>query len=445
MGSRVDADREQIRERIFGMTIADSHEHLPYREDEPGVWGADFLQENLKQYYRWDLVSAGLPFETLEYARTGELSIMERWKIVEPYWEYAQNTGYGRAMRLSARDIYGIERIDRSTIEELDKRYREALAAGGRYRKVLKEKSKIVVSILDANLNCDRDYFRSVFRLHPLILPQTFADFERMEEISGVKATSFGSWLEIAEAALEYALEHGAVALKCALAYEHGLNWGEPNYAAAEREFNELLASRRQYKAAMTLPVVGNAFRDYMMHHTLKLANDRGLTYQFHTGYLSGSGGRLAETNPELMIPLLMRYPDVKFVLMHMAYPYEHTLGAIAKSFQNVFLDMCWAPILAPHGFRNALRDFLDTVPWNKIMTFGGDYRVLDSVYGHQWLVRDALARVLGDMITEGIVDVEEASRIASATLHDNVIQIFGITEEFPLHGQSAQAATQAV
>ena len=39
--------------------------------------------------------------------------------------------------------------------------------------------------------------------------------------------------------------------------------------------------------------------------------------------------------------------------------------------FPNVFIDMCWAHIISPAAVTAALADFLDGVPFNKIMGFG--------------------------------------------------------------------------
>jgi uncharacterized protein len=46
---------------------------------------------------------------------------------------------------------------------------------------------------------------------------------------------------------------------------------------------------------------------------------------------------------PGHLCGLLERYPDARFVLMHIAYPYDPELAAIAKHYCNVYVDLCWA------------------------------------------------------------------------------------------------------
>ena len=50
--------------------------------------------------------------------------------MVEPYWEVSRYTGYGRSLDIAASGIYGIDRIDGSTIEELNRKFEESKKPG---------------------------------------------------------------------------------------------------------------------------------------------------------------------------------------------------------------------------------------------------------------------------------------------------------------------------
>ena len=92
---------EQLRDYIFTLDIIDTHEHLPGRESRrPG--GADVLSEYMGHYFPCDLVSAGLTPEALAVLRDPSVALAKRWKLAEPYWEAARNTGYGRCLDISA-------------------------------------------------------------------------------------------------------------------------------------------------------------------------------------------------------------------------------------------------------------------------------------------------------------------------------------------------------
>ena len=130
----MDKTYEQLREHVFGLEMIDTHEHLPGREARRDG-GADVLSEYMGHYFPCDLVSAGLAPEQLEVVRDPSVSLAKRWKLAEPYWDAARNTGYGRALDIAARDLYGFERIDRETIEPLNEAFVAARAVLSAVRK----------------------------------------------------------------------------------------------------------------------------------------------------------------------------------------------------------------------------------------------------------------------------------------------------------------------
>jgi hypothetical protein len=64
-------------------------------------------------------------------------------------------------------------------------------------------------------------------------------------------------------------------------------------------------------------------------------------------------------------------------------------------------------------------------VPRNKVLGFGGDYAVVEKVYGHLELARDNIAQALADKVAEGALDKAGAAAWARAILHDNPIEAY--------------------
>ena len=108
---------DDLLEHIQSLKIVDTHEHLPFESDRPV--DSDVLSEWLIHYFSCDLVSAGLSDGDLAIARDSSKDLIERWRVVQPYWHAAQSTGYGRSLALAARDLYDINTIDEKTILEL--------------------------------------------------------------------------------------------------------------------------------------------------------------------------------------------------------------------------------------------------------------------------------------------------------------------------------------
>jgi hypothetical protein len=427
----MDSAFEKILEYVKALEIIDTHEHLPYNEE---VWlkkyreqGGDVFTEYLAHYFSCDLVSAGLPLTDLQKVITTDLPVMEKWALLEPYWDAARHTGYGRSLDLAVRGIYGIDGISRETIEEVNTAFLASLKPG-HFQRVLKELSQIKISLLDSlekNLDCDRKFFRSVFRMDIFIFPYLREHVQYIEDLTGIRITSFDAWCECCRKMLDIVLEKGVVALKCGLAYQRSLKFERTTRAKAEAEFNDFPQAIARDGIHTQMPLLGQHCQNYMMHYILELANQRQLVYQFHTGLQEGFGNHISWSDPTLMTNLFIEYPDVRFDLFHISYPFQQKLSVLAKNFANVSIDMCWAHIISPQASVSALVEYLDAVPFNKINAFGGDYLFVDGVYGHQQIARENVSKALAMKVNEGIFDVDRAREIAHCLFYGNPLRIF--------------------
>ncbi len=162
------------------------------------------------------------------------------------------------------------------------------------------------------------------------------------------------------------------------------------------------------------------------MHFILNKANEKNLVFQFHSGMHDGNGNYLHNSNPTLLTNLFFRYPDIKFDLFHISYPYQQELGALCKNFPNVFINMCWSHIISPIAAINTLIEYLEVVPINKISAFGGDFAFIDGVYGHLILTRQNVCRALTKKIMSGNIDIDKAKRISEMVFLKNPSVLYG-------------------
>jgi hypothetical protein len=426
---------DEIYEHVRGLEIIDTHEHLPaferLREKD-----TDVLKEYLTHYFNCDLISAGLSPEDFEKVIDNKLPLKERWDMVEPYWQASRNTGYARSLDISVRELYGLNGIRGQSIEELNEKFLDSLKPG-HFKKVLKQKSKIKVSLLhdipkvndvivfNSNLECDKDFFRNVYPVDKLIFPQSGGDISSLEKESGTGIRNFLSWLEACEGILENALKHGAAALKSGLAYQRILLYERVTHYEAEKEFNEVFKTLHIDTYLPDVFKLSKKFQDYMMHFILHWAGKKNLTIQIHTGIQEGNGNYLTNSDPSLLTNLFLEYPDVDFDIFHMGYPYQDVVSVLAKNFPNVFIDMCWAHIISPFSSINALVNWIDVVPANKISAFGGDYLFIDGVCGHQHLARENVSRALTRKVEDGVMDVDRAKEVAGMLFFENPQRIF--------------------
>lgn len=419
---------EAILQAVEGMRVIDTHEHLPHGMGESRR-GEDILGEYLTHYLSSDLVSAGLHPKQLDRARDSSLPLMERWDLIEPYWEFSRYTGYGRALDIAVREIYGFDGICRKTIEGLDKAFREK-DHDQHLRYVLKDLCNIEICLLDI----DRDsctYDPALFRCawHPEDYIRPHIDDEsdsltRVEKAYGRQIRTLDDLMEAYVKELENKLDQRLAALKIGLAYERPLRFEEVDYATAKQSFATAM-KRRQRGEMQQGSVFPRELQDYMMHYVLQVGNEKHLVFQIHTGLQEGNGNIISNSDPALLNNLFMAYPNVTFDLFHIGYPYQGVTCALAKNFPNVFIDMCWSHIISPTAAIDALGDFLDAVPYNKISGFGGDYCFVDGVYGHLYIARRNISKALALKVQEGVFSLDTAILIARHLLYANPRRIF--------------------
>ena len=363
---------QEIFDYVKGLTIIDSHEHLPYREDARRK-DTDVIAEYLIHYFSSDLISAGLDRKTLDQLRSRDMSIMEKWDMVEHYWNICRYTGYGRALDISVKGLYGINKISRDTIEELDDAFQKSLNPG-HFKRVLKDMSKIEVSLLDQCLDCDRIFQESI-AWTACLYPRSFEDIKEVEKVHGVNIRSMDDWLEACESSLDEGLRKGAVALKSGIAYDRSLRFEKTTLSEARSSFNQIYMTPENQDWNPYPNYPGEAFHNYMMHYILKLANSRGLIYQFHTGLQEGNGNIIY--NSDRRSCPICSWNIRMYNLIYSILLFLSACIVCPGQISPMFIDMCWAHIyrLRPCG---CLQEWIDSVPLNKITAFE-DYLFVDA------------------------------------------------------------------
>jgi predicted TIM-barrel fold metal-dependent hydrolase len=226
--------------------------------------------------------------------------------------------------------------------------------------------------------------------------------------------------------------------IKIALAYRRPLYFEKRSYADAEQAFNTIYKTTTFHREIIDVDkgyskMVPDSpgtkalkpMQDYLVHLAISEAEKRELPIQIHTGLHEGNENILTNSDPTHLVNLFMEYKNAKFDIFHGSWPYCGQLGALAKNFHNVYLDMSWMHIISPQKARTALSEWLDEVPVNKILGFGGDYLAVEGSYGHSVIARDNISKVLSEKVDEGDYSIDEAKRYASMMLRDNPMKLF--------------------
>jgi uncharacterized protein len=414
---------QRIKEFVSSMTIVDTHEHL---------WNPDVIKNGtmldfvllFHHYANDDIKSAGMPSQSFQKLLTDSLTVMQKWQAMKPFYEASFNTSYNRVAQLAADKLFGISDINESTVEELSGKIRSAYQ-GEWFYKVLKEKCKIEYIIQDGeDRSFGNEMFRYVTHFDRYVGINSKNNIFAVGKIGNLTISSIDDLVNALNEAFNSAMEKGFVAVKSTLAYNRILYFEDVKKEKAEEVFNMILAAPdKQYFSFNEV----KPLQDYMMHRILDLARTNKVPVQIHTGILAGGGSIIENTNPAHLSNLFLKYRDVKFILFHGGFPFGGELTSIAKTFRNVFIDMCWLYIISPSYSERYLHEWLETVPANKIMAFGGDYHNVENIYGHLLFAKQIISRVLIEKVKDGYLSESEAIKIARMILHDNAIEILNL------------------
>ena len=422
------ADRkliEALLEEIDKIELIDTHEHFPAHEKENFEKPVDFAKV-FEGYASNDLVSAGMTQKDAELLCDASVPEEKRWKLIKPFWQAIRTTTYGRVPLIIARDLYEIDDINDRTYKRLSEKVK-ALYKPGLYKKVLRDKAKIEISINDKWItDADREFLAPVQHFHNYVVVRNRETLDLVEKENNVRIHTLDDLEKALEKNFIKCVKEKIVGVKCTQAYLRILRFDKVPKADAERLFNRIfshLVEGLNWEEAKPL-------QDYMFHKVVRLAIEHKLPIQIHTGIQAGNANIITNANPAHLINLFLEYSEAKFDIFHAGYPYSSELAVIAKNFPNVYPDMSWMHAIGAYPARRILSEWIDTVPNNKIFGFGGDYSFVEGAYAHSRICRENVAMVLAEKIEENHLSEDEALLIAKNILRDNPGRLFKLLKK---------------
>ncbi len=405
--------------------LIDTHEHLA-SEDEHVNDSPDVLQTLIDFYPTSDLHSAGASHKAIETALDSKNPDIEaRWNGIKDAWALIQYTGYGEGVRLLAKHVYDIETITLDAIvgaEEIN----NLLYQKGERLKLLRQVANLDhVQIDNFTWQCEPDMSGIDFFLYDLSWVNFCRGELKLDELyeeTQVQVTDLSSLRQSMEALFD---KYGgpAIAVKAQHAYNRTLKWSRPNDSQVESTLQDILRGDTPTKD-MQLEL-GN----WCWEQGIQLAGQHNLPFKIHTGYLAGNDSYIDpdRVRPVHFAELFQKYPDVKFVLMHTAYPWTGEVLTLAKHFPNVYIDMCWAWSINPLDMIQFVRRAIHSVPLNKIFLFGGDTRWAPAVVAYVIQARHYFYRALEEEVQDGYLTEQEAIKIATRFMQSNQRTVFDI------------------
>lgn len=427
----------RIKAAVDSIRLIDVHEHLS-TEQLRLTDKVDFFYL-FQHYSSSDLVSAGMPVDDLIFIQNPDKPLDERWKKMAPYWPWVKQTGYGQALRIAARDIYGIPDITELTWRDLSRRMTDANKPGI-YNKILKDMARIDLVIVDCVTddpyleNLEPDLFVRAKDFDPLISMKNSEGVRSMETSYHTAIRSVDNIIAIIDSEFARFPSGNIVCVKCKLAYHRPLLFEEVDRAAALRVLAKLRQSSQELPFEERKPL-----EDFIMHRIVERCGKYGYPIQIHTGLQEGNGTyapadpwdentTITDSQPTLLLNLIRKYPETRFDIFHGSFPYMGEMTTMVKNFQNVNLNLCWLSIISPSTAKDWLHRWIEIVPANKIHFFGGDYRFAEGAYGQSVIARYIVTETIAEKVAEGYLEEDEGIRIARRMLRDNAIEFYNLS-----------------
>ena len=426
--------RSSIADKVNSTLFIDTHEHLleeSQRLAGPGSGAPIFTCDDWAylfiHYAMDDLIIAGMSqADTLKFI-SRELSSREKWDLFAPYWPYIRSTGYGKAVLISIQRLFNEEDVNADSVERITAKLR-ALVKKGYYAHVLRDVAGVEacqVNSLDRTFRVT-EYPDLLFQDISTVPLGSELNLETLRNETGLPINTLHDCYQ----AIDWYFEsygQQAVATKNQSAYSRRLNYENISAEVAAPIFKQLAGGQEISEAER------KALNDHLWRYTVTKATSYGLPVKMHTGYYAGTGymplDRVSQNLKDLC-PILKDFPTTKFVLMHITYPYQDELIALAKQYANVYVDLCWAWIVNPAVTTRFVKEFLMAVPANKLFTFGGDYTAVENVVGHAAIARHGLTQALSELVNEEWLTENEALALVEPLMRGNAWNVFRMAEK---------------
>jgi hypothetical protein len=227
--------------------------------------------------------------------------------------------------------------------------------------------------------------------------------------------TNFDDYLEFLEALFTRWRNAGGVAMKSASAYDRSLEYGESSREAARQVF---FKNPGQVSQAERI-----AYEDFMFNWFCRLCARFDVPFQIHTGL-----GKLQGSRPILLEPVILRYPQIHFVLFHAGYPWYDEMAGMLHNHSNISVDMVWVPLISTSGAVAALHEFIEVAQSGDLIGWGGDAFTAEEAFGALLAWRYVVARVLAEKVEDGYLKAAAAEKLARKLIYENVVKRYGLS-----------------
>ena len=415
---------DKLIDHMQGIEVIDSHEHLP-QEAERLATNPDF-SKMFGHYCQSEMLSVGMTRAELQSFLGESMPVEEKWALFEPYYRMIQDGSYARAAHIAIEKFYGMGRLTSlADALTLTKEIRSANKPG-LYDRVLKEACNIRVSMNYCGTTDQQDsrYFE------PVVFATGYVEVTRntirgLEDEMQVSCGNLDSYVDAVREKQRILKEQGNKGIKFHLAYMRDLQFAARTHAEAEQVFLRIMEEGYGRRHTDLGYEEMRPLQDYMVHRFVEIAGEMDLPIVFHTGLQGDVDSNADDCRPLRLWNLPHRYRNTDFLILHGGFPWLEDAALLAKQYENVYLDLAWAHLMSPEIVARSLRSWVDMIPMHKILGFGGDYCVVEKVYGQLVLAKQNIGSALAAKMDDGALSFDRAKAWIQAMFYDNPNRLF--------------------
>lgn len=386
------------------LKIYDCHEHLPSEAERLGYSNDAFTL--FSHYCQHDLYTGGMDKTTMANILWEKGDIDEKWRIFKPYYEAMKDTCYTRAAHITLEKFFGVTELNDGNYRTVSEAVAK-MCAEGLYSRVLKDACGI-----EKVINCDGDLEDSAGGLFAqTVWIAEVTEAKNLTEFFGCIPKTFAEAAELAALRLQDAAKKGSPGMKMFVFDTEKVSEADAAAAYAEIVSNGAALPRN------------NAFNRYLCLSQMLAAGEAGLACCVHTGYWND----YRELNPSGLLPFIREHHFHRIDLYHAGYPYVREAIMLGKVWPGVKMNMAWTYLISRKFAFDTLDEMLEMLPDNKIFGFGGDYYVVEKVFGHLCMARECIAGVLAEKIRRREMSLERALSHGRKMLCDNPREFYGV------------------
>jgi len=212
----------------------------------------------------------------------------------------------------------------------------------------------------------------------------------------------------------------GTIAFKTVIAYHTGLNIQKTSKKQASQSYEQFIADPANRKAEKQV-------RDYLVLLAFELCLEYDIPIQMHSGAGDAPMIDVKQSSPLLMHTILSdpHYQNVKIIFVHTAYPFVEEAGYLVNQYPNLYLDLSSMIPFSSIGIYPKLRQILEMAPFTKVLYGSDGFTIPEISWLGARLIKSVLAKVLEDLIGEGIIDESYAYQVASMILSENARSLY--------------------